>query len=87
MTKKYEKPLTPEELANRPDSEIDYSDIPKLDATFWENAELVPPKTRPQISLRLPEDVIEHFKNKYPRGYTSHMAAVLESYVRAQQPK
>ncbi|AMJ60469.1 hypothetical protein [Bosea sp. PAMC 26642] len=36
--------LTPEQLAeiealkNRPDSEIDYSDIPPLDDKFWANA-------------------------------------------------
>jgi uncharacterized protein (DUF4415 family) len=87
MSKKYEKPLTPEELAARPDSEIDYSDIPKLDKAFWEGAAVVPPKTREQISLRVPKTVLEHFKEKYPKGYTSQMAAVLESYVKAHTPK
>ncbi|MFK8036368.1 MAG: BrnA antitoxin family protein [Hyphomicrobiales bacterium] len=87
MAKKYKEPLTPEKLAARPDSEIDHSDIPELDETFWKNAVVVPPKTRPQISLRLPAEVVEHFKVKYPKGYTSQMAAVLESYVKAHTPK
>lgn len=88
MSKKYKQPLTPDELAARPESEIDYSDIPKLDKSFWDNATLVPPKTtRPQVSLRLPAEVVEHFKAKYPKGYTSQMAAVLESYVKAHTPK
>ena len=38
-----DKPLTPQELADLPDSEIDYSDIPPLDEDFWENAKLVKP--------------------------------------------
>ena len=87
MTKKYEKPLTPEEMAAMPDADVDYSDIAALDETFWSNAQVVPPKTRPQISLRLSSDVLDYFKEKYPKGYTSQMAAVLESYVKAQSPK
>lgn len=87
MSKKYEKPLTPDELAARPDSEIDYSDIPKLDESFWKNAEVRPPVTKPNVSLRLPKEVIAHFKERYPKGYTSQMAAVLETYVKAHTPK
>lgn len=45
MTKKYAKPLTFEELAAMPDSEIDTSDIPELGEAFWEKAKLVPAKT------------------------------------------
>lgn len=87
MTKKYKKPLTPEELEARSDSEIDTSDIPELDETFWANAKVVPPKTKPNVSLRLPVEVIEHFKSENPKGYTARMAAVLSAYVQAHQPK
>jgi uncharacterized protein (DUF4415 family) len=87
MTKKYKKPLTPEQMAALPETDIDYSDIPELDDRFWQNAQVVPPKTRPQISLRLSSDVLDYFKAKYPKGYTSQMAAVLESYVKAHSPK
>jgi hypothetical protein len=30
----YSEPLEPEQLANLPDEEIDYSDIPELDEEF-----------------------------------------------------
>ena len=85
MSKRYEKPLTPEELAARPDSEIDYSDIPELDDSFWKNAKVMPPRNKSNVSLRVPPEVVEFFKAENPKGYTARMAAVLESYVRAKQ--
>lgn len=87
MTKRYEKPLTVEEMAARSDAEIDYSDIPELDAAFWEKAKVTPPRTKPNVSLRLDEDVIAHFKAENPKGYTVRMAAVLSAYVQAQGGK
>lgn len=85
--KRYEKPLTPEELAKLPDSEIDTSDVPELDANFWAKAKISPPKTKPNVSLRLSSDVINFFKAESPKGYTGRMAAVLAAYVEAQQPQ
>lgn len=87
MKKRYDRPLTPEELAARPDSEIDFSDIPELDEEFWANAKVVPPRTKPNISLRVPQDVVDYFKAESPRGYTARMAAVLTAYVQAHQSK
>lgn len=87
MTKRYKKPLTPEELANLPDSEIDCSDIPELDAGFWANAKITPPRTKPNVSLRVSEDVVDFFKSENPKGYTARMAAVLTAYVDAHQVK
>lgn len=87
MTKRYEKPLTSEELAARSEADIDYSDIPALDDAFWAKAKVSPPRTKPNVSLRLSQEVIEYFKSQHPRGYTTHMAAVLSAYVEAQQPK
>jgi hypothetical protein len=43
MRKRYNKPMTAAEIAAVTDSEIDYSDIPKLDDAFWRNARLVKP--------------------------------------------
>ena len=85
MNRKYKQPLTLEDLAARPDSDINYSDIAELDETFWHNAKLRPPRARPNVSLRLPEDVIAFFKADNPRGYTARMAAVLSAYVNARQ--
>ena len=87
MKKKYKKPLTLEELAARPDSEIDTSDIPELDKKFWEAAKIMQPRTKPNVSLRVSEDVVEYFKAENPKGYTARMAAVLAAYVNAHQSK
>lgn len=85
MKTSYNRPLTPEELAKRPESEIDYSDIPELGPDFWENAKVTPPRTKPVVSLRLPEDVIAFFKSEDPKGYTQRMAAVLKAYADAHR--
>ncbi|MEM9605395.1 MAG: BrnA antitoxin family protein [Pseudomonadota bacterium] len=85
MTKRYKTPLTPEQLAKRSDAEIDYGDIPPLDARFWANATVQPPRTKPNISLRVDADVVAYFKAESPKGYTGRMAAVLKAYVDAQR--
>ena len=87
MKQRYEKPLTPEQLTKLSDEQIDTSDIPELDAKFWAKAKVSPPRTKPNISLRLPPDVVEFFKTENPKGYTGRMAAVLVAYVQAQQIK
>ena len=87
MKKRYDKELTIEELAALPDDQIDYSDIPELGADFWARAKVTPPRTKPNVSLRLPEEVIAFFKAENPKGYTARMAAVLAAYVQAHQPK
>jgi uncharacterized protein (DUF4415 family) len=87
MKPPYTRPLTPEELAARPDEYIDYSDIPELDEDWFKNAKVVPPRTRPNVSLRLPEDVINYFKEDSPKGFTTAMAAVLTAYVAHQKDK
>lgn len=85
MKTSYNRPLTPEELAKRPESEIDYPDIPELGPDFRENAKVTPPRTKPVVSLRLPEDVIAFFKSEDPKGYTQRMAAVLKAYADAHR--
>ncbi|MGB0696387.1 MAG: BrnA antitoxin family protein [Rhodospirillaceae bacterium] len=85
MKKRYAKPLTPEQLAALPDDQIDTSDIPELDEAFWANATLKPPQTKPNVSLRVSEEVIAFFKADSPKGYTARMAAVLTAYVNAHR--
>jgi len=41
--KKHKKPLTATEIASMRDEDINFSDIPELDESFWRNAELVEP--------------------------------------------
>jgi uncharacterized protein (DUF4415 family) len=69
-----------EELENIPESAMDTSDIPELDASFWETAKLVQPMTKQAISLRVDRDVLDWFKSQ-GKGYQSLMNAVLRSYV------
>ena len=44
--KRYDSPLTPEQTAATKDEDIDFSDIPELDETFWRQAHLVEPDHR-----------------------------------------
>ncbi len=86
MKKKFDRELSLEELAARPDDEIDYSDIPELDETFWQNAELVMPEGTQQVTLRVKTSVLEAFKAT-GKGYQTRMNAVLESYARSALKK
>ena len=87
MTKRYDRPLSAQELASRPEAEIDMSDIPELDDAFWARAEVEAPKAKANISLRVEQDVMEFFRAESPKGYTSRMAAILAAYVHARQAK
>ena len=40
---RYNSPLTPEQIAAAKDEDIDFSDVPELDETFWRQARLVEP--------------------------------------------
>ncbi len=79
--KRYAGPLSPEQLAAMPDSDIDYSDIPELDETFWKNATLIEPEGTQQVTLRVKKSVLEAYKST-GKGYQTRMNAVLESYAR-----
>jgi uncharacterized protein (DUF4415 family) len=72
------------ELAARRDEDIDYSDIPKLDADFWKNAELVEPLGKKQLTVRLDADVLEWLKSQ-GKGYHSRINAILRSYYEAHR--
>lgn len=77
--------LTPEdklrlkELAARPDSEIDFSDIPELTEEFWQNA-VHNPFYRPakkQVTLRIDADILAWLRSQGESGYQSRLNAVL----------
>jgi uncharacterized protein (DUF4415 family) len=87
MKKRYDRELTIDELKKMSDSDIDYSDIAETDIDFWQDAIIVPPQTKPSVTLRLDDDVLQYFKRETPKGFTSHMAAVLKSYVEAHRDK
>jgi len=74
-------------LAARPDSEIDFSDIPPLDEKFWQNAVPNPfyRPTKTAKTLRIDSDVLAWFM-RTGKGYQSRINAVLrDAMVRAMQ--
>jgi uncharacterized protein (DUF4415 family) len=67
------------EMAARPDSEIDLSDIPEATEQFWKNA-IPNPFYRPikqQITLRIDADILAWLRAQAPEGYQSRLNAVL----------
>jgi uncharacterized protein (DUF4415 family) len=67
-----------EALAARPDSEIDFSDIPELTEEQWKNAErghFYHPVKR-QITARVDADVLAWLKSQ-GKGYQSRINAIL----------
>lgn len=65
-------------LMERPDSDIDFSDIPPLTAEFWEKAvrgRFYKP-TKRQITARVDTDVLEWLKSQ-GTGYQSRLNAIL----------
>ncbi len=81
MSARYDKPLTPEQIAAVKEEDIDFSDIPELDDEFWERAVIVEPDRTDQITMRVKRSVLAYFKAP-GRGYQTRMNRVLESYVR-----
>jgi len=71
-----------ERLEKMSDSDIDFSDIPELDADFFRNAKVRMPRTKKAVSIRLDQDVLAWFK-KQGRGYQTRVNAVLRTYMQA----
>jgi uncharacterized protein (DUF4415 family) len=65
------------------DEDIDTSDIPELDETFFKNAVLRLPQPKASVCLRLDRDVLDWFKAQ-GKGYQTRMNAVLKAYKEAQ---
>ena len=82
--KRYDRPLTPDEIDAVEDENIDFSDIPELDEQFWRRAELVEPDRTEQVTIRVKRSVLAYFKAP-GKGYQTRMNQVLESYVRARR--
>ena len=82
--KRYDRPLTPDEIDAVEDENIDFSDIPELDEQFWRRAELVEPDRTEQVTIRVKRSVLDYFRAP-GKGYQTRMNQVLESYVRARR--
>ena len=81
MNKRYAKELSPRELAAVPDEKIDYSEIPPLDESFWDNAQLVLPDKTEQVTLRVKKSVLDAYRAT-GKGYQTRMNLVLETYAK-----
>jgi uncharacterized protein (DUF4415 family) len=64
------------------DEEIDYSDGPELDDSFFKRTIIELPKPKTQVTIRLDTPVLEWFKSQ-GKGYQTRMNAILKSYMEA----
>jgi uncharacterized protein (DUF4415 family) len=73
-------------IASMPDSEIDYTDIPRRTGTVkWSRpGVLVPAENKQQVTLRLDTDVLDFFKETDKR-YQSRINAALREYMKAHR--
>ncbi len=69
-------------LEKKSDKGIDYRDIPRTNAKFWEGATVA---TRPKthLSIRLDSDIVAYFKKGGPY-YQSRINDVLREHLKAQ---
>ena len=64
------------EIETIKDEDIDYSDIPEADESFWRRAELQMPQPKKGVYVRLDTDVLDWLKSK-GKGYQTRMNAML----------
>lgn len=69
-------------LSELSDKDIDTSDIPELDDSFFQNAEIKVPPKQP-VTLRLDSDVLVWFKSQ-GQGYQTRINKLLRSYMESQ---
>jgi uncharacterized protein (DUF4415 family) len=68
------------------DAEIDYSDIPPLDKSFFSKATEAWPPTKQQLTIRLDADVLSWLK-AYGRGYQTRINRILRVAMESQPPR
>ena len=82
LSKKF-KAMSDAEFERRAAADPDAGVIPP---GFWDNATVLLPETKQQITLRLDPEVVRYFKGT-GKGYQSRMGAVLRSYVEAKRKR
>jgi uncharacterized protein (DUF4415 family) len=68
-------------IRNMPDEDIDYSDIPPLDADFWANAELRTPGPVLGRYIRLDADLLDWFHAREGSDYPTRINALLREHM------
>ena len=66
------------------DEDIDYSDIPELDESFWQRAQLQMPQPKKGVYIRLDTDVLNWLKSK-GKGYQTRMNAMLRALMESDR--
>jgi len=74
-----------EKLRRMSDAEIHEAvasdpDIAPTDEDFWKTAEVVLPRRKEVVTLRLDADVLEWFRRE--RGYQTRINAILQAYMK-----
>jgi uncharacterized protein (DUF4415 family) len=67
------------------DAEIDYSDIPPLDNSFFTKAAESWPPAKQQLTIRLDADVLKWLKSQ-GRGYQTRINRILRAAMESQPP-
>jgi uncharacterized protein (DUF4415 family) len=68
------------------DAQIDYSDIPPLDKSFFTKATEVWPPAKQQLTIRLDADVLNWLK-AHGRGYQTRINRILRAAMDNQPPR
>lgn len=79
-----------EQFSKMSDAEIDGgiaadSGALQTNVEFWESAEVVMPKNKEMITIRLDADLLDWFKQN--KGYQTRINAILRSYMEAHQKR
>jgi uncharacterized protein (DUF4415 family) len=69
---------------NTKEEDIDYTDSPPLDDSFFTREAVEFPKSKEVITIRVDHDVLDWFKKQGGR-YQTRINAVLKSYMKAQK--
>ena len=67
------------------DADIDYSDIPALDKSFFKKATETWPPAKQQLTIRLDADVLSWLK-AHGRGYQTRINRILRAAMESQEP-
>ena len=71
----HDKLPTPDRIAAVKDADIDFSEIPELDESFWREAEVVEPDPAELITIRVKRSVLDRFRVP-SKGYRTRINRV-----------
>lgn len=66
------------------DEDIDYSDIPELDESFWSRAVVHMPESKKGLYIRLDPDILDWLKSR-GKGYQTRLNAMLRALMENDQ--